>query len=155
MWVLKDQLAISERPGGYSRNHRPVRRQEEIIWLRQAGFDRVVSLLPTSHNLQAYDDLEVVSSHLPFASDDDPRTALAPIFTSLQNWLDRGEKVLLHREEVGDEMMGIIASYLLWSGRIDSSTKAVSVVERLMHKQMGPAGRMLVASYPAWSNASH
>ena len=155
MWVLKDQLAISERPGGYSRNHRPVRRQEEIIWLRQAGFDRVVSLLPTSHNLQAYEDLEVVSSHLPFASDDDPRVALAPIFETLQRWLDNGEKLLMHREEVGDEMMGIIASYLLWSRRIDTSTKAVSLVERLMHKQMGPAGRRLVASYPAWSSASH
>lgn len=153
MWVLKDQLAISERPGGYSRNHRPVRRQEEIIWLRQAGFDRVVSLLPTSHNLQAYDDLEINSSQLPFASDDDPRIALTPIFETLQGWLDNGEKVLLHREDVGDELMGIIASYLLWTGKFTSSTQAVSVIERLFKRQMGPSGRALVASYPAWSTA--
>ena len=34
-WVIKDCLAICERPGGYGDNHRRVRRQEEIIWLRE------------------------------------------------------------------------------------------------------------------------
>jgi len=33
-WVIKDRLAVSERPGGYARNHRRVRRHEEILWLR-------------------------------------------------------------------------------------------------------------------------
>ena len=31
-WVMKDHLAMSERPGGYAPNHRKVRRREEIIW---------------------------------------------------------------------------------------------------------------------------
>ena len=26
-WIIRDQLAVSERPGGYARNHRRVRRQ--------------------------------------------------------------------------------------------------------------------------------
>ena len=55
-WVIKDHLAVSERPGGFSNNHRRVRRQEEIIWLRVQGFGRVVSLLPSPHNLAAYDE---------------------------------------------------------------------------------------------------
>ncbi|MGH9207833.1 MAG: hypothetical protein ACRD1G_14970, partial [Acidimicrobiales bacterium] len=46
-WILPDQLAVSERPGGYARNHRRVRRQEEIFWLRGNGFNRIVSLLPS------------------------------------------------------------------------------------------------------------
>ncbi|MGA2932296.1 MAG: hypothetical protein ABSE98_09460 [Acidimicrobiales bacterium] len=50
-WVIKDHLAVSERPGGFSVNHRRVRRQEEIIWLRVQGFGRVISLLPSPHNL--------------------------------------------------------------------------------------------------------
>jgi hypothetical protein len=33
-WVIKGKLAVSERPGGYARNHRKVRRHEEILWLR-------------------------------------------------------------------------------------------------------------------------
>jgi hypothetical protein len=149
-WVLKDQLAVSERPGGYSRNHRRVRRQEEIIWLRQEGFNRVVSLLPTSHNLYAYDELDVVSSHLPFGTKDDPAVTLPPLFRQLQRWLDAGERVLLHREELGDEIMGLIAAYLIWSDRIGSNSQAVSVVEHLLSRQMGPAGRRLVASTSTW-----
>ena len=62
-WVITDHLAVSERPGGFSVNHRRVRRQEEIIWLRVQGFTRVVSLLPSSHNLAAYDEGEIASSH--------------------------------------------------------------------------------------------
>ena len=34
-WVVRDRLAVCERPGGYGANHRRVRRQEEIIWLRE------------------------------------------------------------------------------------------------------------------------
>ena len=45
-WVIKDRLAVSERPGGFAPNHRKVRRQEEIIWLQVQGFTRVFSLLP-------------------------------------------------------------------------------------------------------------
>jgi hypothetical protein len=69
-WIIKDQLAISERPGGYARNHRKVRRHEEILWLRGEGFTRVVSLLPSSHNLHAYDELEMRWSHVPFGPQD-------------------------------------------------------------------------------------
>src|SRR5436309_2896636 len=65
-WIIKDHLAVSERPGGYARSHRPVRRQEEIIWIREQGFDRVVSLLPSPHNLHSYDEAGVVAVHIPF-----------------------------------------------------------------------------------------
>ena len=37
-WVIKGSLAVCERPGGYGPNHRRVRRQEEIIWVREQGF---------------------------------------------------------------------------------------------------------------------
>ena len=36
-WIIKGHLAVSERPGGYARNHRKVRRHEEILWLRGRG----------------------------------------------------------------------------------------------------------------------
>ena len=62
-WIIKGRLAVSERPGGYARNHRKVRRHEEILWLRGEGFTRIVSLLPSPHNLHAYDELGVTWSH--------------------------------------------------------------------------------------------
>ena len=54
-WIMKDKLAICERPGGYGDNHRRVRRQEEIIWLRENGFGCLVSIIPAPHNLHNYD----------------------------------------------------------------------------------------------------
>ena len=55
-WIIKDRLAVCERPGGFGENHRRVRRQEEIIWLRENGFDVVISLLASEHNLHNYDE---------------------------------------------------------------------------------------------------
>ena len=79
-WIIKGQLAVSERPGGYARNHRKVRRQEEILWLRGEGFTRMVSLLPSPHNLHAYDELGVTWSHVPFGPHDDPAVVLADLY---------------------------------------------------------------------------
>ena len=47
-WIMDGRLAASERPGGYSATHRKVRRQEEIIWLRENGFTCVTSQLSRS-----------------------------------------------------------------------------------------------------------
>ena len=65
-WVITDKLAVCERPGGYGANHRRVRRQEEIIWIREQGFTRVISLIPSPHNLHNYDELGVAWLHRPF-----------------------------------------------------------------------------------------
>ena len=55
LWIIKDQLAICERPGGYGTNHRKVRRQEEIIWLRENDFHCIVSICSAPHNLHSYE----------------------------------------------------------------------------------------------------
>jgi len=145
VWVIKDRLAISERPGGYARNHRRVRRQEEIIWLREQGFTQIVSLLPSPHNLHAYDELGVRWAHFPVAPTDDSRQVLADLYRQLREWLGAGERLLLHQEELGDRLMGVVGGYLLFAGLLDSGPKAITVVEQLTSRQMGPVGRELVA----------
>lgn len=144
-WIIKDQLAVSERPGGYARNHRKVRRQEEILWLRSEGFTRVVSLLPSPHNLHAYDELDMRWSHFPIGPHDDPRVALPELYVQLRDWMAAGEKLLVHQEELGDRLMGVVAGYLLWSGKLQAPPQATTVVEQILHRQMGPVGRELVA----------
>jgi len=79
-WVIKDRLAMSERPGGFAPNHRKVRRQEEIIWLQVQGFTRVVSLLPSSHNLQAYEERSMASVHFPLPASGDARAVLSDLY---------------------------------------------------------------------------
>jgi len=145
-WVIKDRLAMSERPGGFAPNHRKVRRQEEIIWLQVQGFTRVVSLLPSSHNLQAYEEKSLASVHYPLPSSGDVRGVLGEVYRDVHGRLAAGERVLVHQEELGDRVSGVIAGYLLWSSRLPSGPQAVTVVEHLTGHPMGPSGRELVAA---------
>ncbi len=147
-WVIRDQLAISERPGGHARSHRPVRRQEEIIWLRCRGFTRVVSLLGSPHNLRAYEELGLAWAQVPFSPDSDPRPSLADLFAQLRRSLEAEEVVLVHEEELSDQLMGAMAGYLLWSKKLTSGAFAISALEQMVGRQMGPAGRELVTLAP-------
>lgn len=144
-WIIKDRLAIAERLGGYGANHRKVRRQEEIIWVREQEFTRIVSLLGSPHNLHHYEELGVEYRHLPFGSHDDASTTLPLIWDDLQAQLANGDKVLLHADEVGDRLLGIIGGYLVHAGLVTEGPRATAMVEKLVQRQMGPAGRELVA----------
>jgi len=144
-WVIKDRLAMSERPGGFAPNHRKVRRQEEIIWLQVQGFTRVVSLLPSSHNLQAYEEKAMPSVHFPLPTSGDARAALADLYRDLHGRLTGGERILVHQEELGDRVTGVVAGYLLWSDRLQSGPQAITVLEHMTGHPMGPSGRELVA----------
>ena len=144
-WILKDRLAVCERPGGYGANHRRVRRQEEIIWIREQGFTCVVTLIPSPHNLHNYDELGVTWRHLPFGPHDDPHAVAATLFPELAGMLAAGGKVLVHQDELSDRVAGLMAGYLLWAGVVPLAPQATSVVERLLSRQMGPLGRDLVA----------
>ena len=125
-WVIKDKLAVCERPGGYARNHRKVRRREEILWIKCQGFTRVVSLLASPHNLHAYDEEKLAWSHVPFAANDDPATVLPDLYGQMRSWLQEGERVVLHQEELGDRLLGVVVGYLNWSGLINDGQRKPS-----------------------------
>lgn len=144
-WIIQDQLAVSERPGGQAQHHRPVRRQEEIIWLTQQGFSRVVSLLPSSHNLHAYDERGLPSSHFPLAPNSDPRETLGALYPALLGWLRDGERILVHEEQLSERLAGVLACFLCWSGLVPQPTRAITAIEHLLRRQMGAAGRSVVA----------
>jgi len=140
-WVIKDHLAVSERPGGFSVNHRRVRRQEEILWLRGEGFTRVVSLLTSPHNLHAYDELDMAWAHIPFGAHDDPHVVLPDLYAQLREWMSAGERLLVHHEELGDRLMGVVAGYLRWSGLVPAGPQAITVVvEPVKQRQVALAG---------------
>ena len=145
-WIVKDQLAVCERPGGYGANHRRVRRQEEIIWLRESGFGCVISLIPSPHNLHNYDELGVAWLHRPLRPTDELINYQASLYREIKHLLANDEKLLLHREEVGDFVCGLVAGYLLWAQLVPYGPQAISVTERLTSRQLGPQGRELVAN---------
>jgi hypothetical protein len=144
-WIVKDQLAVCERPGGYGANHRRVRRQEEIIWLRESGFGCVISLIPSPHNLHNYEELGVPYRHRPFTADDDEVAFLSELYPELDDLRGAGTMVLLHQDELSDRLVGLVAGYVLWAGLLESGPQTISVVERMVDRQMGPVGRGLVS----------
>jgi hypothetical protein len=144
-WVITDRLAVCERPGGYGANHRKVRRQEEIIWIREQGFTRVISLIPSPHNLHNYDELGMPWLHRPFGPHESAETFLGEVLPELRDLLGAGEKLLVHQDELGDRVQGLMAAFLRWAGMIDDGPTAVTVIERLLGRQLGPFGREMVA----------
>src|SRR3954465_5209510 len=68
-WARPRKLCALERPGGGGRSHRPERREAEIEYLIEAGVRTVISLMPTAHNLSAYDDAGLAYVHVPVEED--------------------------------------------------------------------------------------
>ena len=145
-WVIKDRLSIAERPGGYGDNHRRVRRQEEIIWLREQGFTRVISLSPVPYNLHNYDELGVPWLHRPLQGHEESGQRLRALYLTLRTLLAADERVLVHRDELSDLVTGAMAGYLVWGELISEPPRAVSIMEQILGGQIGPVGRKLVST---------
>ena len=106
----------------------------------------MVSLIAAAHNLHNYDELGVAWIHRPQGPHDDPVVFQRNLYVELRHLLANGEKLLMHQEEVGDRICGLVAGYLLWAGLVPFGPQAISVTERLTGRQLGPLGRGLVAS---------
>lgn len=145
-WVITGRLAVSERPGGFARNHRKVRRQEELLWLAGHGFTHVLSLLDSPHNLHAYEEASLAYEHVPLGRHDELAERLNDVYTTLARWLDDpSERVLMHHEEFGDRLLGVVAGFLLYSGLVREGPPAIVALERLTSRQLGSVGREVVA----------
>jgi hypothetical protein len=144
-WIIQDQLAICERPGGFGASHRKVRRQEEIIWIREQGFDLVISVSPAPHNLHNYDELGVRWRHWPFPVTDEVSRYLGESYPELRRMLADKRKLLLHQDEVSERLLGFLAGYLVYTGMVPEAPKAITLIERITGRQLGADGRYLVA----------
>ncbi len=143
-WIIKDRVAICERPGGYGDNHRRVRRQEEIIWLRENHFDFVVSIIAAPHNLHAYDELHLPFRHRPLSGADDLDAWLRVFYTELRDLINKEAKIVIHAEEVGDRLVGIMGGYVRWSQMLEDSSQAIQITEHISGRQLDTWSRELI-----------
>ena len=144
-WVLKGRLAVCERPGGYGVSHRRIRRTEEIVWIKAQGFTTVVSTLAAPHNLHAYEEAELAWHHVPFGRQDDPAAVLGLLYPEIHERLVAGQRLLLHHDDAGDRLQGVVTGYLVYAGVVEEPARAIAMVERLLSRPMGPVGREVVA----------
>ena len=146
IWIVKDRLAVCERPGGYGPQHRKVRRIEELIWIRRNDFKRVISIIPAAHNLHNYEEFDIDYVHRPIAIGDHLHEVLGILYVDLNKLIAHGERLLMHHEDVGDDIGGTMAGYLVWNGFVDTPHKAITVIERMINRVIGSHGREIVSA---------
>ena len=86
------------------------------------------------------------SAHHPVPTVGDVTPALVELYTDIVARQARGQQMLLHADELGDWVIGIVAGYLLWTGRLPDTPTATTVAEQLFGRQLGSQGRALVAT---------
>lgn len=142
-WVISDRLAVSERIGGYGFQHRRVRREEEIAWLKNAGITAVLSMLDGNQNLAAYEAAGI-------AAHNEPLTELEPgsvgrVFKAMREITSKpGTVLLVHRDIIDDTVAGVLAGYLVHSGRVADPIVATDLVQRILKRPLGPEARAII-----------
>ncbi len=144
-WVIKDKFAIAEKLGGYGDQHRAVRRQEEVIWVRERRFRYVISLQP-GDDLSGYDELGVRWKHWPLSPAGELEASLSVIYNELQRLIRSDSPILIHMEEVSDRLAGFIGGYLVYTGMVPEISESIQLTEKLMERPLGPAGRQMVTT---------
>lgn len=144
-WVIQGRLAVSERIGGYGIQHRRVRREEEILWLKEeAGITTIFSLLGGVQNLASYRDSGFEVRGEPLMGEYEP-SDVDSVFSSLDQALDDPHAVLLvHRDLVDDTVAGVLAGYLVHSKLVDDPILAAALIQEILKRPLGPEGRSLI-----------
>ena len=144
-WVIQGRLAVSERIGGYGIQHRRVRREEEILWLKEeAGITTIFSLLGGMQNLASYRDSGFDVRGEPLMGEYEPSDVQA-VFSALDDALKNPDAVLLiHRDLVDDTVAGVLAGYLVHSQLIDDPILAAALIQEILKRPLGPEGRSLI-----------
>jgi len=143
-WVMKDQVAICEQPGGYGSEHREVRRSQEIRWIRRHGFV-VASLCSSADNLSSYTEMGVPCRHVPFDGPDDGPESLGRVLMALRSHITAGDQLLVHREQCDERIMGLMAAYLHWTGLVPTGLQALTIAEQLFRRELGQTAREIMA----------
>jgi hypothetical protein len=145
VWVIQGRLAVSERIGGYGIQHRRVRREEEILWLKEeAGISTVFSLLGGMQNQASYRDSGFDVRGEPLTGEYD-RSDVRRVFEGLDEALkDPHAVVLVHRDLVDDTLAGLLAGYLVHSELVDDPILAAALIQEILKRPLGPEGRSLI-----------
>src|SRR4051794_6651258 len=108
-WARPRKLCARERPGGGGRSHRPERREEEIAYLKEAGVRVVISVMPTRHNLDAYEEAGLAYVHVPVEDDDDGVDELLAV---IRRETRKPGAVALHGNRYTDFVARVCAEHL-------------------------------------------
>lgn len=142
-------MAVCERIGGHGFQHRRVRREEEIVWLVDQGFNAVLSLLPSNQNQQAYEGSGLRFIHVPIEGEVELED-LPAILARFDEAMDPpGATVLVHRDLIDDTVVGLLGGYLVHANLIEDRIVATSIIQEIAGRPLGPEGRRLIVDESA------
>jgi hypothetical protein len=108
-WARPRKLCALERPGGGGRSHRSERREAEIEYLKETGVRVVISLMPTRHNIEDYEQAGLDAIHLPVEHDPD---GVAEVLEVLRRETRKPGAVAIHDNRYTDFVAAICAAHL-------------------------------------------
>ncbi|MEM7093436.1 MAG: hypothetical protein AAF567_10580 [Actinomycetota bacterium] len=111
--------------------------------------DLTISLIPGTHNLDAYKKLGLPHRHWPVVDGEDPTLNLPKIYEQMGLAIEADKTMLMHRISLDDTVMGFIGGFLIWGGYLDNATDTTVMVERLFSKQVGSRGRVIINTIAA------
>ena len=94
-----------------------------------------------------YDDLNLAYRHRPFKADE-LEPWLRSFYREIDDLMKAGAKLIVHGEELGDRLVGIMGGYIRWAGLVDDDTQAITVTERLAGRQLDPFARNVILLAP-------
>jgi len=143
-WVVQGKLALSECIGGKGMTSRKIRREEEIQWLKSQGINSIFSLLESDFNLTSYQEVGFRTYHFPM-TEDIQDNALETIFSAIKEALDDPEiRLLVHKEYLDEQIPGILAGYLIYSGLLDDPVLARTIMEEILGRPLSPQAISLI-----------
>ncbi len=142
-WVISGRLAVSERIGGYGFQHRRVRREEEIAWLKHHGVTAVLSLLEGNQNLGSYRAAAIEAYHAPLV-DIEPDTVLRILKRIHEIISTPGAVLLVHRDTIDDRVAGLLAGYLVHAGLVNGPIIATAAIQEILRRPLGPSARGMI-----------
>ncbi|MEZ5270278.1 MAG: hypothetical protein R2789_17600 [Microthrixaceae bacterium] len=83
--------------------------------------------------------------HWPYPGTDEIGRYLTESYTNLAVMLGEHRKLLLHGDEISERLLGFLAGYLVFTGMVPESPKAISLIENITSRQLGADGRRVVS----------
>lgn len=143
-WVITGRLAVSERVGGYGFQHRKVRREEEIVWLKDHGVNAIVVLLGPTQGASPYEASGMRLASIDVPADVEPEDTIVVFELLADVMADPDAVVLVHRDTIDDTLAGLLAGYLIYASMVDDPIVATDVIQRILGRAIGPEGRRLI-----------
>lgn len=143
--MIAGRFAVSDRIGGSGFQHRRVRREEEIAWLKEQGINTVLTLLPAGQNKSAYEEAGFRVVVHTIEGSPAEITNVTGVFDAMDEALNvQGASVLLHRDIIDETVAGLLAGYLVHCGLVADPIIATSVIQEILGRPLGPEGRGLI-----------